>query len=127
MVQIVVHMVEVEVVDVRTLAPFQPEPVIQSVQKTGHCLVADYDWTFCGFSAELAAQISHSCFGTLKKPVERLGFAPVPCPTTRPLENEFYPSALTLIRTVERMLGLETADLSGESFYSHEQRFKGPF
>lgn len=119
--------VEVEVVDVRTISPLEETVIIGSIMKTRRCVVADYDWVFCGFGAELAALISHRCFEVLQRPVERLGFAHVPCPTTRPLENLFYPSAVTIIRTVERMLGLVEADLSGETFYSYEQRFKGPF
>lgn len=119
--------VELEVVDVRTVAPLDGTVILESVTKTRNCIVADYDWVFCGFSAELAALISHRCFDVLARPVERLGFAHVPCPTTRPLENLFYPSAVAIIRTAERMLGLEAADLTGEAFYSHEQRFKGPF
>jgi len=119
--------IELEVVDVRTVAPLDDEPLIESVRKTGRCIIADYDWVFCGFGAELAARISHQCFGLLKHPVERLGFAHVPCPTTRPLENLFYPSAISIIRTAERLLGLSETDLSGESFYSYEQRFKGLF
>jgi pyruvate dehydrogenase E1 component beta subunit len=119
--------VELEVVDVRTVAPLGEDPIIESVRKTGRCIVADYDWTFCGFSAELAALISAKCFDALKHPVERLGFAHVPCPTTRPLENLFYPSAVGIIRTAERMLGLEETDVSRESFYSYEQKFRGPF
>ncbi|MBI2997205.1 MAG: alpha-ketoacid dehydrogenase subunit beta [Deltaproteobacteria bacterium] len=119
--------IEVEIIDVRTAVPLDEETMVRSVNKTGHCIVADYDWTFCGFGAEVAAVIGRRCFGRLKRPVERLGFAAVPCPTTRPLENLFYPSAPTLIRVVERLLGLAETDLSGESFYSYEQRFKGPF
>lgn len=119
--------IELEVVDVRTVTPLDETTIVRSVEKTGRCLVADYDWTFCGLSAELAALVGHRCFAALKRPVERLGFAPVPCPTTRPLENLFYPSAVTIIRAAERMLDLSDTDLSGESFYSHEQRFKGPF
>lgn len=119
--------IELEVIDVRTVTPLDEQTIVESVKKTRRCVVADYDWTFCGFSAELAARISARCFGALAHPVERLGFAPVPCPTTRPLENLFYPSAVTIIRTVERMLELEEADVTGESFYSYEQKFKGPF
>lgn len=119
--------IELEVVDVRAVCPLSEELIVESVCKTGNCIVADYDWAFCGFGAELAALVGHQCFGALKRPVERLGFAHVPCPTTRPLENLFYPSAIDIIRAVEQMLGLEEADLSGESFYSHEQRFRGPF
>ncbi|MFH1724050.1 MAG: transketolase C-terminal domain-containing protein [Elusimicrobiota bacterium] len=119
--------VELEVIDVRSLMPLDSDPILSSVRKTRHCIVADYDWVFCGFSAELAARIHHECFGSLDAPVERLGFAHVPCPTTRPLENRFYPSAVEIIRTSETLLGLEPADLSAESFYSWENKFKGPF
>jgi pyruvate dehydrogenase E1 component beta subunit len=119
--------IELEVVDVRSIVPLDEATLIASVAKTRRCLVADYDWSFCGFSAEAAALIGHRCFGRLARPVERLGFAQVPCPTTRPLENLFYPNAVNIIRTAEQMLNLEPVDLSGESFYSHEQRFTGPF
>ena len=119
--------VEMEIINVRTIAPLQAEPIFESVRRTGRCVIADYDWTFCGFSAELAAQVHAECFKELKGPVERLGFAHVPCPTTRPLENLFYPSAVGIIHSVERMLGLPEQDLSGESFYSYEHKFKGPF
>ena len=118
--------VELEVINARTVAPLEEEEIVSSVMKTKHCLVADNDWVFCGFASELAATISQRCFGTLKAPVERLGYAHVPCPTTLPLEMAFYPSAVDIIRIVERMLGLEPADLSDECFYSYEHKFKGP-
>lgn len=119
--------VHIEIVDPRTLAPLEDEMLVASVEKTGHCIVADNDWSFCGFGAEVAARISEKCFGKLKSPVERIGFAHVPCPTSRHLENEFYPNAVSIIRAVERKLGMAPTDLSGENFYSHENRFKGPF
>ena len=119
--------VSLEIVDPRTIAPFDDRLVIQSVEKTGHCIVADNDWLDCGFSAEVAARVSEKCFGRLKSPVKRIGFAPTHCPTVRCLENEFYPNAEEIIRAVEEKLGLERADLSHEDFYSHERRFKGPF
>ena len=119
--------VEIEVVDVRSASPLDLETVLASVERTGRCLVADYDWTFAGLSAEIAAEVSRQMFGRLHCPVERLGFAPVPCPTTRPLENLFYPSAIDIIRLTEQMVGLAPVSLEGEVFYSYEQRFKGPF
>jgi len=119
--------VSIEIVDPRTIAPFHDELVIKSVAKTGRCIVADNDWLDCGFSAEVAARVSEKCFGKLKAPIVRIGFAPTPCPTARHLENEFYPNAVNIIRTIEKMLGLEPTDLSKEDFYSHERRFKGPF
>lgn len=119
--------VSMEIVDPRTIAPFDDSLAIASVEKTGHCIVADNDWLDCGFSAEVAARVSEKCFGRLKTPVKRIGFAPTPCPTVRCLENEFYPNAVDIIRAVEEKLDLKPIDISNDEFYSHTRRFKGPF
>ncbi len=119
--------IELELVDIRSVAPLDEATIIQSVNKTRHCIVVDYDWVYAGFSAEIAAIVSHRCFGILSKPVERIGFSHAPCPSTRPLETLFYPSAITIIRAVEKMLGLDEMDLKGEDFFSYEKNFKGPF
>ncbi|BBO79770.1 acetoin dehydrogenase [Desulfosarcina ovata subsp. sediminis] len=121
------HGIEVEIVDPRTISPLDEELIVRSVEKTGYCLVADNDWTYCGFSAEIAAIVSERCFERLKAPVQRVGFASIPCPTTRNLENEFYPNAKDLVRNIEKILGLVPIDMSDEKFYSHENQFKGPF
>jgi len=121
------HGISVEVVDPRTISPFNDKPVLESVKKTGHCIVADYDWLNCGFSAEVTARVSEFCFKDLKSPVSRIGFAATPCPTTRPLENKFYPNAVDIIKSIESKLELQPIDLSNEEFYSYENKFKGPF
>lgn len=117
----------VEIVDPRTIAPLDDTLITKSASKTGHCIVADNDWIECGFGSEVAARVSEKCFGDLKSPVRRIGFAATPCPTVRSLEDEFYPNAIDIIRSVEQKLELKEMDLSGEEFYSHENRFKGPF
>jgi pyruvate dehydrogenase E1 component beta subunit len=117
----------VEVVDCRSIAPFDRDTVLASVRKTGHCIVADNDWVHCGFSAEVAAQVYEGCFGMLKSPVGRIGYSAAHCPCTRPLENEFYPNAVDIVRAIEAKLGLTATDLSQEDFYSYENKFKGPF
>jgi len=119
--------IDLEIVDPQTLAPLDDQLIVESVKKTGHCIVADNDWVFCGFGAEVAAIVQEKCFGNLKSPVSRIGFAHTPCPTARHLENEFYPNAIAIIREVERKLDLSPTDISREDFYSHEKRFKGPF
>ena len=121
------HGVELHILDPSTIQPLDVESLVQAVRRTGRLIIADYDWTFCGFSAEVAALAAEHCFSELKAPIRRLGFAHTPCPTTRSLENAFYPAAPEIIRTVEDMLNLPPADLSGEKFYSYEQMFKGPF
>jgi pyruvate dehydrogenase E1 component beta subunit len=116
-----------EIIDIRSISPFDVQTVVESVKKTGHLIVADYDWLHCGFSAEVAAQVYNSCMAKLKSPISRLGFAEAHCPCTRPLETAFYPNAIDIIREVEKKLGLNETDLSGEDFYSYEKKFKGPF
>lgn len=119
--------ISIEIVDPRTIAPLDDGFIIKSVEKTGRCVIADNDWLHCGFSAEVSSRIYEKCFGKLKLPIERIGFAPTPCPTARHLENIFYPNAVTIIRTIEKMLKLPPIDISQEDFYSHERKFKGPF
>lgn len=119
--------INVEVIDVRSISPLDEELIFKSVGKTGHCVIADNDWIYCGFSAELAAIISEKCFGKLKSPVNRIGFAHTPCPTARHLENEFYPNAVDIIRAIEQKLSLQQASLEGWDFYSYERKFRGPF
>ena len=119
--------VSIEIVDPRTLAPLDEDLIVESVKRTGRCIIADCDWVDSGFSAELSARINEKCFGKLKAPVKRIGFAHTPAPTVRELENEFYPNARTIVHAVEDMLGLEAANLDGQDFFSHERRFRGPF
>lgn len=119
--------VSVEVVDPRSVFPLDEDLLIKSVEKTGHLIIADYDWTFCGFSAEIATRIYEKLSHKLKSPVTRLGFAPTHCPSSRPLENEFYTDSIDLIRAVEKKLKLKEMDLSQITFYSYENKFRGPF
>ncbi|MFC1789594.1 alpha-ketoacid dehydrogenase subunit beta [Patescibacteria group bacterium] len=119
--------IDIEIIDPRTITPLDEGLIINSVNKTGRCIVADYDWINCGFSGEVASRVSEKCFGKLKYPVQRMGFSQTPCPTARHLENEFYPSTKKIIRMVEKMFKLKPADLSKEKFYSYENKFKGPF
>ena len=81
----------------------------------------------CGYEAELATRIYEHTYGILKSPIERIGFKQTPCPTARHLENEFYSNAEDIVRRVESMLDLDKIDLSEENFFSHTNRFKGPF
>lgn len=121
------HGVDLDLVDVRSLAPFDADTVVRSAKKTGRVVVADYDWLHCGFSAEVAARVYEACMGELKAPIARLGLAEAHCPCTRPLETAYYPSAVDIIRAVEKQLDLPETDLAGEEFFSYEKKFKGPF
>ena len=119
--------ISVEIIDPRTIQPLDEDLIFESVRKTGHCLIADNDWLNCGFSSEVSARVSENCFSHLKSPIQRIGFAPAPCPTVRHLENEFYPNAKNIVQAIEAKFGIAPSDLSQEDFYTHESRFKGPF
>lgn len=119
--------IELEVIDPRTIAPLDEKLITNSVKKTGLCIVADYDWIECGFSAEVTSRIYQHCYKELKSPIVRIGYAPCPCPCARSLENEFYGNAEDIVKAAEKMLGLSPTDLSKEEFYSYENKFKGPF
>lgn len=119
--------ISVEVVDPRSIFPLDEDLIIKSVEKTGHCIIADYDWVFCGFSAEVATRIYEKLSHKLKSKILRSGFAPTHCPCTRSLEDKFYTDAMDLIRAVEKKLKLKKMDLSNETFYSYENKFRGPF
>lgn len=119
--------ISIEIVDPRSIYPLDIKTIIKSVKKTKRVIIADFDWTFCGFSSELSASINETCFGILKSPVVRIGFARTPTPCARPLENLYYPNAQTIVRSVEKMLGLEPTNLSTEQFFTYEKKFKGPF
>ena len=119
--------IDVEIIDPRTISPFDDHLVIESVRKTGRLIVADNDWIPCGFGAEVAARVGEKAHTALKAPIKRIGFAFTPCPTVRALENAFYPGATQIIGTTLDLLGRPPIDLTGEDFFSHERRFKGPF
>lgn len=119
--------ISVEIIDPRSISPLDENIIVESVKKTGRCIIADNDWLNCGFSAEVATRVYQKCYKFLKKPVERIGFAPTPCPTVRNLENYFYPNAGDIVKATEKIFDLKPVDLSNEKFYSHESKFKGPF
>ncbi len=119
--------IEIEVVDVSSIFPLDISTILKSVKKTGKCIIADYDWSFCGLNAEISSQIYYEAGDSLTAPIERLGFQATPCPTERGLENEFYPDSKDIIHLVCKMLGAPLPKLDEEWFYSYEKKFKGPF
>jgi len=92
--------VSVEVLDPRTLVPFDEEAVLRSVQKTGRLVVVDEDYERCGFSAEVAAVAAEKGFHSLKAPVSRVANPNVPIPFNRELERHVLPDAEKIVRAI---------------------------
>lgn len=115
-----------EIIDLRSLSPIDSKTIIKSVNKTRRCVVLDYDWLPYGVSSEVSHIVNNNLFGKLKNPVERLGFKFTPCPTSRHLENEFYPNCRDIIHIISKMFN-KKINTNGIDLYSHEKKFTGPF
>jgi len=100
--------IEVEIVDPRTLRPLDEETILQSVRKTGRLVIADTGWKTCGVAAELAALAAEKCFYHLKAPVKRVTLPDVPTPTSRALEEIFYPGSREIVKAVCEVMGIDT-------------------
>lgn len=85
--------VTADIIDLRTISPWDKETVIASVTKTGRCLIVHEAVTQFGVGAEIAAVLSEDLFGSLKAPVARLGAPYAPVPFSKPLEAAFAPDA----------------------------------
>lgn len=95
----------VEVIDLRTIVPFDQEAVMQSVQKTGRVLIAHEDTQFMGFGAEIAAQVAEQCFRFLDAPVKRLGMKYVAAVAhSGPIENFVLPQNEDVIQSAREVL-----------------------
>src|SRR3989344_170768 len=81
----------VELIDLRTISPYDRETVINSVKKTGRCVIVHEAIQTCGFAAELIAAINEDAMLSLHGPVVRVTSPDVPFPLYR-LENDFLPS-----------------------------------
>ncbi|HEY3655562.1 MAG TPA: alpha-ketoacid dehydrogenase subunit beta [Steroidobacteraceae bacterium] len=85
--------VSCEVIDLRTVSPWDQATVLSSVAKTGRLLIVHEAVKPFGAGAEIAAVVGHALHGRLKAPIERLAGAFAPVPFSKPLETEFVPDA----------------------------------
>jgi len=96
--------ISVEVIDLRTIKPFDKELIFESVRKTGRVILADVGWKMCGFMAEVAATLVEEMFDCLKSSIKRIALPNVPAPASRALEKHYYLNAEKLIRAILELL-----------------------
>lgn len=123
--------IKAEIIDPVTLWPLDMETIVKSVEKTGKLLVVDNAWLTCGASSEILSKTIEMCQSRHQQIplMRRMGFAHTTCPTTRPLENLFYPNAMTIAQTCYHMMKGEKANpwQPISELKTEVNEFKGPF
>ncbi|MEZ4669124.1 MAG: transketolase C-terminal domain-containing protein [Anaerolineae bacterium] len=83
--------ISADIIDLRTLVPWDKQAVLDSVKKTGKCLIVHEEILLAGFGAEIAATIAHEAFEYLDGPVERIGAPSTPVPFSTELMKGVIP------------------------------------
>jgi 2-oxoisovalerate dehydrogenase E1 component len=96
-------LVDVELIDLRTLSPWDKAAVLQSVQKTHRCLIVHEDTLTAGFGAEIAAVVAKEAFHHLDAPVERLTMADIPNPHSPLLLDAAVPTAARITSAIRKL------------------------
>ena len=92
-----------EVIDLRTITPWDREAVLQSVQKTSKLLVLHEDTRTAGFGAEIAATVAEEAFEALDGPVTRIAAPDTPVPFSPPLEKRFIPQVDDVLAAARKL------------------------
>ena len=95
--------ISVEVIDLRTVAPLDMEPILASVHKTSRLLIAHEAVVPFGIGAEIAATVAREGFWDLDAPIERIGAAPTPSPYSPDLEEAWLPDRDDIAEAIRRL------------------------
>ncbi len=95
--------IDAEVIDLRTLKPWDEEIVLESVAKTGHFVAVDESYPVCGAASEWAATVAEKGFHHLKAPVLRVSSKHVPVPFSPTLEKQMIPSVEEVVAAVKKV------------------------
>ncbi|MFF0452827.1 alpha-ketoacid dehydrogenase subunit beta [Nocardia africana] len=100
---------DIEVVDVRSIVPFDDATITESVRKTGRCLVIQEAQGFAGVGAEIAARVQERCFHYLHAPVLRVSGFDIPYPAPK-LEKLHLPGVDRVLDALDRLQWNDRAD-----------------
>jgi 2-oxoisovalerate dehydrogenase E1 component beta subunit len=94
--------VDAEIIDVRSLAPLDSKTLVDSVNRTGRCLIAHEATRFAGYGAELAARIQKECFWNLEAPIGRVAGWDTPYPHA--FEWQYFPGKKRMVSGIRKMM-----------------------
>jgi pyruvate/2-oxoglutarate/acetoin dehydrogenase E1 component len=120
--------IEAEIIDPVSLVPLDIDTIVASVRRTRRLLVVDNAWTNCGASAEIVARVVERVPDQIA--VRRMGYAPVTCPTTPVLEQEFYPDPVKIARAAYAMMKPDAGEWlvdPEQARLAYQLKFRGPF
>ncbi len=95
---------KVEVIDLRTISPWDKTAVVTSVTKTSRCLIVHEDNITAGFGAEIAATLTEEVFFELDAPIKRLAMPDIPSPHSPVLLNTVLPGENKIVETIAELL-----------------------
>src|SRR5882672_1455084 len=95
--------ISADLLDLRTLSPWDREATLASVRKTRRCLIVHEDTMTAGFGAEIAAVIAKEAFFDLDAPIERLTMPDVPSPHSPLLLDEVLPNVETISQAIKAL------------------------
>ena len=95
--------IDLEVVDLRSLLPYDRETVLESVKRTNKVILLHEDTRTGGFAGELAAEISERAFEHLDGPIRRITAPDTPVPYSPPLEEFFLPKVSDVVRVAREL------------------------
>ena len=97
------HKIDCELIDPRTLRPFDINTIAKSVAKTHRVVIVEEGWYWCGIGAQIAESIYNQCFDDLDSPIVRVASLDVPMPYCPPLELEVLPNVARIIEAVKKV------------------------
>jgi 2-oxoisovalerate dehydrogenase E1 component len=97
--------IDAEIIDLRTLVPWDQETVLNSVKKTNRCLIVHEDSLTAGFGAEISAVLTSEIFRYLDAPIERLAVPDIPVPYNIRLMNSILPDSESISSKLQEITG----------------------
>jgi len=95
---------DIEIIDLRTLLPWDKDCIQKSVKKTGRVLIIHEDHITGGIGSEISAWISEHCFEFLDAPITRLGSLDTPIPANEFIEKEIFWPKKNILPTIEKLI-----------------------